>query len=189
MNILVIDNYDSFTYNLTQILREEGACNFDVVKNDKIEIETVNSYDKILISPGPGLPEDIPILSLIIKMYSEKKSILGVCLGHQAIVQALGGSLKQMTRVSHGVTKAVTIVDEEDYLFNGMASNFEVGLYHSWAVSKDGMPECLKTTAVSDDGVIMAIRHRELDVRGIQFHPESIMTIEGKKILRNWLGR
>jgi anthranilate synthase component 2 len=187
MNILVIDNYDSFTYNMTQILKEEGACSYDVVKNDKIEIQTVKSYDKILISPGPGLPENVPILSLLIKMYSENKSILGVCLGHQAIVHAFGGVLNQLARVNHGVTKAVTIVDEDDYLFNRVPNKFEVGLYHSWAISKEDLPKCLKTTAISEDGVIMAIRHRELDVRGVQFHPESIMTKVGRKIIQNWV--
>jgi anthranilate synthase component 2 len=189
MRILIIDNYDSFTYNLVQILEEVVQAEYSLVKNDQVVLDEVNYFDKILIGPGPGLPDELPILKKVIQLYSENKSIFGVCLGHQAIVETFGGKLFKLNPVTHGVSKKIKIVDKDDYLFAGISKKIKVGLYHSWAVVKNDLPSCLRVTAMSDDGIIMAIKHEFYDVRGIQFHPESIMTIEGKKILRNWLER
>lgn len=187
MKILIIDNYDSFTYNLAQLVHKSGLCSFEVIKNDSILIEQVERYDKILLSPGPGLPADNPIMFEIIRRYVESKPILGVCLGHQAIAETFGGKLKNLNSVLHGVTKKVSIHDERDYLFYKLEKEIEVGLYHSWVVDEIHFPNCLTVTAATDDGLIMAISHKEFDVKGIQFHPESIMTPYGKNIIENWI--
>lgn len=187
MKILIIDNYDSFTYNLAQLVHKSGLCSFKVIKNDSILIGQVERYDKILLSPGPGLPADNPIMFEIIRRYVESKPILGVCLGHQAIAETFGGKLKNLNSVLHGVTKKVSILDERDYLFYKLEKEIEVGLYHSWVVDKNNFPNCLTITAATDEGLIMAISHKEFDVKGIQFHPESIITPYGAKIIENWL--
>ena len=185
--LLIVDNYDSFTYNLVQLIEEIGGCEFDIVKNDKIDFKRVELYNKILITPGPGVPAEAGEILHLIKLYSNTKSILGICLGYQAIAEAFGGHLVQLPKVSHGISKKIKILNERDYVFRGLPETFEVGLYHSWAVSAEQLPSCLKITAAADDGTIMAIAHKEFDVKGIQFHPESIMTAYGKKILCDWL--
>jgi len=185
--ILVIDNYDSFTYNLIQMLEEHAGCSFDVVRNDRLPFQSMDTYQKILISPGPGLPSNIDLVCKLIKKYAGSRSILGVCLGHQAIAEVYGGSLFNLTTVSHGTRKLIHISEPLEYLFKGVPEYFDAGLYHSWVVNKDTMPDCLRITAVSDDGLVMALAHHQYDVRGIQFHPESIMTGVGKTIIANWI--
>jgi len=187
MNLLIIDNYDSFTYNLVQIIEEHNYCNFSVIKNDNISIETVTGYDKILFSPGPGIPSEAIIMNKIIEKYHKNKSILGICLGHQAITEYFGGNLYNLPKVNHGVKQKIKIIDNEDYLFKNLPPDIYAGLYHSWAVSQNNFPDCLKVTATNYDGIIMAITHKYFDIKGIQFHPESIMTDFGKQIIYNWL--
>lgn len=186
MKILLLDNYDSFTYNLLHILHEFGA-DVEVHRNDKIRLEEVGHYDKILLSPGPGIPCEAGILLPLIKRYASSKSILGVCLGEQAIAEAFGGELINLQEVHHGVCSDIRVVTK-DPLFEGLTPGFRAGRYHSWVVSKEHVPECLEVTATdSQDGEIMAIRHKEYDVKGIQFHPESVLTPKGKTIIHNWL--
>ncbi len=185
--ILLIDNHDSFTYNLLQILEEHGKFSIDVIKNDRLTLKLIKDYKKILISPGPGVPSEAKILQKVVKNFFQTKSILGVCLGHQAIAEAFGGKLYNLNSVVHGISKIMIITDSNDYLFKGIPSSFEAGLYHSWAVSPSSLPHCIKISAVSDDEVVMAISHKNYDVKGIQFHPESIITKVGKRILFNWL--
>lgn len=185
MKILVLDNYDSFTYNLVHIIRELGYP-LDVIRNNKIALEAVDKYDKILLSPGPGIPDEAGILKDVIRTYGATKSILGVCLGHQGIAEVFGGSLINIPKVLHGVTSTVEVV-EEDILFKGIPKKFTATHYHSWAVVKESLPDELKITAVNDEGLVMAIAHTQLDVRGVQFHPESIMTEHGKEMINNWL--
>ena len=185
MKVLMIDNYDSFTYNIVHYLEALGA-EVDVFRNDKISISDIDQYDKIVLSPGPGIPEEAGNLLEIIKTYAPTKSILGVCLGEQAIAEAFGGSLINLTEVHHGVSSMVDVV-EEDVLFSGLPSKLEVGRYHSWAVEKESLPECLKITALDEDGMIMALAHKTYDVRGVQFHPESVLTPHGEQMLKNWL--
>lgn len=187
MKLLIIDNYDSFTHNLVQMIEELGMSNYQVITHDQVNINEVDKFNKILITPGPGLPEDHPMLEKVIRQYSSTKSILGVCLGHQAIAKAFGGELFKQDNVSHGITKKIVIKDLSDYLFTNVHAEVDVGLYHSWAVSESNFPNALKVIAVSEDGVIMALSHRQNDVKGVQFHPESIMTPLGSQILRNWL--
>lgn len=185
MKIVIIDNYDSFTYNLSHLVKELGA-EVTVYRNDKFEMEQLEEFDKIILSPGPGIPCEAGLLLDVIKTYAGKKPILGVCLGHQAIGESFGGQLTNLTEVYHGVaTPATRIVD--DYLFEGLPDKIEVGRYHSWVVDNEGLPNCLEVTSVSDEGFIMSLRHKEHDIRGIQYHPESVLTTEGKTILRNWL--
>lgn len=186
MKILLFDNYDSFTYNLLHILKESGA-DVEVHRNDKITLEEVERFDKILLSPGPGIPEEAGILLPLIRTYAPTKSILGVCLGEQAIGQAFGATLINLTDVHHGVCSDIR-VKVADPLFVGLEPAFRAGRYHSWAVSKEHFPDCLEITAEDmEEGQIMALRHRDYDVRGIQFHPESVLTPKGKKIIENWL--
>ncbi len=187
MKILLLDNYDSFTYNLAQLVHKTGLCSFEVIKNDSILIEQVEEYDKILLSPGPGLPKDFPMMQEIIQQYKNSKPILGICLGHQAIAETFGARLRNLSSVLHGVRTRASILDEDDYLFGELPEDIDVGLYHSWVVDNENLPVCLKITALSSDGLIMAISHREFDVKGIQFHPESIITPLGEKIIVNWL--
>jgi anthranilate synthase component 2 len=184
--LLIFDNYDSFTYNLVHAVRKLGYPNLEVIRNDKIALEEVDRFDKIILSPGPGIPSEAGILLPLIKQYAPTKSILGVCLGHQAIAESFGGTLENTAEVFHGVSTPVHVV-EPDLLFEEMPQTFEAGRYHSWIVSRDGLPECLRITAVSDEGTIMALRHREYDVRGVQFHPESVLTPLGETIIANWL--
>lgn len=185
MNIVIIDNYDSFTYNLSHQLKALGA-QVDVVRNDAFQMFQLEPYDKIVLSPGPGIPEEAGLLNDVIRRYAGRKPILGVCLGHQAIAEVFGGRLENLRTVYHGVHTPTHIINH-DYLFEHLPETFEAGRYHSWVVSRSGLPDCLEVTAISDDGHIMALRHRTYDVRGIQFHPESILTPEGARILQNWL--
>jgi anthranilate synthase component 2 len=186
-SVLVIDNYDSFTYNLIQILEECGGCTLDIVRNDQLHFQSVREYQKVLISPGPGLPSEAGMMCEFIKKHAPSTSILGICLGFQAIAEVFGGMLINLPIVTHGLSKRVHIVEPVDYLFTGLPMSFNAGLYHSWIVAEDTLPNCLRVTAMSDDGLVMAISHTQFDVRGIQFHPESIMTEVGKKIIHNWL--
>lgn len=185
MNIVIIDNYDSFTYNLSHQLKALGA-QVDVVRNDAFQMFQLEPYDKIVLSPGPGIPEEAGLLNDVIRRYAGRKPILGVCLGHQAIAEVFGGRLENLRTVYHGVHTPTHIINH-DYLFEHLPETFEAGRYHSWVVSRSGLPDCLEVTAISDDGHIMALRHHTYDVRGIQFHPESILTPEGARILQNWL--
>lgn len=184
--VLVIDNYDSFTYNLVHLINELG-WDTEVWRNDKFELADVAKYGKILLSPGPGIPEEAGLLLDVIKIYSETKSILGVCLGQQAIAQAFGGSLLNLGRPMHGIATPVTLTVANELLFKDVAQPFEVGRYHSWVVDPAHFPDCLTITSVDADGQIMSVRHKELDVCGVQFHPESVLTPNGKKILENWI--
>lgn len=185
--IIIIDNYDSFTYNLAHLVRELGAV-VKVVRNDQFAIEELETFDKIILSPGPGIPEEAGLLLDVIKTYAGKKPILGVCLGEQAIGQVFGGKLTNLKHVFHGVQTPVFLMKANDsYLFQGLPDVINVGRYHSWVVGQDGFPEQLVMTAVSNEGQIMALRHRTFDIQGIQFHPESILTPDGKIIISNWL--
>ena len=186
MKILVLDNYDSFTYNLVHAVKELGNNEVEVRRNDKITLEEVREYDKIILSPGPGIPAESGILLDLIKTYAKEKSILGICLGAQAIGEAFGGQLENMPEVFHGVDSTVEVI-APDKLFAGLEKTVEVGRYHSWIVSREGFPKSLQITAVDADGRIMALAHKEYDVRGVQFHPESVLTPQGKQMLRNWL--
>lgn len=184
---MVLDNYDSFTYNLVHILKELTGNPVDVHRNNEIDIEAVSEYDKIVISPGPGVPNEAGITKNIISRYAPSKSILGVCLGCQAIAEVFGGSLLNLDRVYHGVSTEISVTGSADKLFNMIPATFEAGRYHSWVVNDKDLPSCLRITARDEDGLIMALSHTGYDVRGVQFHPESVMTPHGKTILRNWL--
>ena len=184
--ILVLDNYDSFTYNLVYLLRELGQT-VEVHRNDKIALDAVGGYDKILLSPGPGIPEEAGILLDVIREYAPTKSILGVCLGHQAIGEAFGAKLLNMGDVLHGVTTKCLVTDPDERLFRGLPTTLEVCRYHSWTVVPETMPAELKITAVDEDGFVMAEAHTRYDVRGVQFHPEAYLTEHGKEMLVNWL--
>lgn len=179
MKIVIIDNYDSFTYNLSHLLKELGA-DVTVVRNDKFELKDLEQYDKIVLSPGPGIPSEAGLLLEVIRTYAGRKPILGVCLGHQAIGEVFGASLENLKEVYHGVQTEGTQMGN-DYIFDGLPERVMMGRYHSWVVAKDSVSECLEVTAMSDDGEIMAMRHRQYDIHGIQFHPESVLTPEGKQ--------
>lgn len=185
MKTVIIDNYDSFTYNLSHLVKELGAevC---VVRNDRFNLDDIDAFDKIILSPGPGIPSEAGLLLDVIRRYAGKKPILGVCLGHQAIGEAFGGTLENLSEVFHGVATPCHII-AEDPLFKGIAPDFEVGRYHSWVVSRENIPDCLEVTAVSDEGQVMALRHRTMEIHGIQFHPESVLTPEGRIIIQNFL--
>ena len=185
MKILVLDNYDSFTYNLVHILRELGLSP-DVIRNDKITVEEASAYDKILVSPGPGIPSEAGILKPLVEQLAPVRSILGVCLGHQGIAEVFGGTLYNLPNVLHGVTSTAQVT-QPDYLFAHLPASFTVCHYHSWAVEDGTLPPSLEVTARNEQGIIMALRHRQWDVRGVQFHPESIMTEHGKTLLENWV--
>ncbi len=187
MKILVIDNYDSFTYNIVHLVKQLGYADVEVHRNDKITLGEVERFDKIILSPGPGVPSEAGILLDVIKKYALTKSILGVCLGEQAIGEAFGAKLINLSEVYHGVTSQMTIVDQDETLFRGLPAQLQIGRYHSWAVSKEGLPECLQVTAVDENGMIMALRHKQYDVRGVQFHPESVLTPDGEQMMKNWL--
>ncbi len=186
MKILVLDNYDSFTYNLVHIIRELGYP-MDIFRNDKIALDQVKAYDKILLSPGPGIPDEAGIMKDVIKTYSPSKSILGVCLGHQGIAETFGAKLFNIPNVLHGVTSKAIVTDSSEKLFKDIPTQFEVCHYHSWAVLPESITPELTVTATNADGLVMAISHKKYDVRGVQFHPESIMTEHGKKMIENWL--
>jgi anthranilate synthase component 2 len=185
MRIVIIDNYDSFTYNLSHLIKSLGA-EVDVVRNDQFQLADLESYSKIVLSPGPGIPSEAGLLLDVIRTYAGKKPILGVCLGHQAIGEVFGGQLENLSEVFHGVATPCHIV-VDDPIFSGIDRDITVGRYHSWVVSNENLPASLEVTAVSDEGQIMALRHRELNIRGIQFHPESVLTPDGRKMLQNWM--
>lgn len=187
MKILVFDNYDSFTYNLVHLVEKILHQRVDVYRNDQLPLEKVKDYDKIILSPGPGIPSEAGLLLPLIKEYAATKSILGVCLGHQAIGEAFGGKLENLSTVYHGVATSVKQTAVKTDLFKGMPDEFEVGRYHSWIVAEEGLPKELEVTARDSNNFIMAMQHKKYDVKGVQFHPESVLTPEGEKILRNWL--
>jgi anthranilate synthase component 2 len=186
MKILVFDNYDSFTYNLVHYIEQVTDAEIEVHRNDKISLEEIEKFDKILLSPGPGIPSEAGILLDVIKKYAPTKSILGVCLGTQAIAEAFGGSISNMDEVFHGVASEVEIL-KEDSLFKGIPEKINVGRYHSWEVNKKDFPEELELLSTDKKGVVMALRHKEYDVKGVQFHPESVLTEHGLEMIRNWV--
>jgi len=193
--ILILDNYDSFTYNLVQLIEEIIGGEVDVYRNDEITIADVDRYDKIILSPGPGIPSEAGILLSLIKAYAKSKSILGVCLGHQAIGEVFGGQLINLSKVFHGVKTKVNLIpsielslNNNDW-FKGLDAEIEVGRYHSWVINEQNIPAELEVTAVDSAGMIMSIRHREYDIQGVQFHPESVLTPQGRVMLENWLNK
>ena len=185
MKIVIIDNYDSFTYNLSHLVKELGA-EVSVVRNDEFELEALDAFDKIILSPGPGIPSEAGLLLEVIRHYAGRKPILGVCLGHQAIGEVFGGKLTNLSTVFHGVATEGTQLGN-DYLFDGLPERITMGRYHSWVVDREGWPEALEVTALSDEGQVMALRHRKMDIHGIQFHPESVLTPDGRTILENFI--
>lgn len=185
MKIAMIDNYDSFTYNLVHLVRELGA-DITVYRNDQFELSDLEGFDKIMLSPGPGIPSEAGLLLDVIRCYAGKKQLLGICLGEQAMGEVFGGTLVNLSEVFHGVQTPCRIV-ADDYIFAGLPENISVGRYHSWVVDAVTMPDCLEATALSDEGQVMALRHRSMDVRGIQFHPESVLTPDGRQMIENWL--
>ncbi|MGE0773031.1 MAG: aminodeoxychorismate/anthranilate synthase component II [Cyclobacteriaceae bacterium] len=184
--VLVLDNYDSFTYNLVHIIRELGYKP-DVIRNDKMQVDDVMAYDKILLSPGPGVPDEAGIMKEVIKTYAASKSILGVCLGHQGIGEVFGAQLYNIQNVLHGVATQLEVSDLSELLFAEVPRQFQVGHYHSWAIEPGSLNGALRVTALNESGMVMAIAHAQYDVRGVQFHPESVLTEHGKKIIENWL--
>lgn len=183
--VLVIDNYDSFTYNLVHYL-EELDCEVTVMRNDKLTLDDVLPFDRLVLSPGPGIPDEAGLLKPIISTYASSKSILGVCLGQQAIAEVFGGSLINLKEVYHGVSTRISTLVEDEILFRGLPKELEVGRYHSWVVQKD-LPTELEATSIDENGEIMSLRHKEFDVRAVQFHPESVLTPYGKQMLKNWI--
>ena len=185
MKVLLVDNYDSFTFNLFHLFQDKVSV-IDVVRNDKIDFDKVNKYDKIVLSPGPGLPSESSLLKPLIKNYATKKSMLGICLGHQAIGEVFECKLLKMSKVKHGVKSVLTNYDKSDYLFKGLKEPIEVGHYHSWHLDKNSISDSIKIIAQSES-LIMALSHQQFDVKGLQFHPESILTPQGRKIIENWI--
>jgi anthranilate synthase component 2 len=185
--ILVLDNYDSFTYNLVHAIESAVDCRVEVFRNDAISLAEVDRYHEIVLSPGPGIPDESGILKDLIAQYAPTKKILGVCLGQQAMGEVFGGKLINLEQVYHGVATEVEIVDRKDPLFLNLPARFKIGRYHSWIVEKESMPDALKITAIDGSGQVMALRHKEYNVCGVQFHPESILTEYGQKIIMNWL--
>ncbi len=189
MKILVLDNYDSFTYNLVHYIEEILGEDVDVFRNDEISIEAVGKYDKILLSPGPGVPDEAGILKEVIKTYGGKISIFGVCLGCQAISEVYGGSIRNLNKVYHGVATPIVVSSRDEYLFNDMPDVFMAGRYHSWVVNEEDLPADLIITSRDEEGQVMGLMHKTHDVHGVQFHPESVLTENGKQIIRNWLAQ
>ena len=190
MKILVFDNYDSFTYNLVHLVEKITHQKVDVFRNDQISLEQVNDYDKIILSPGPGVPSEAGLLLPLIMQYAATKSILGVCLGHQAIGEAFGASLKNLSKVYHGVATPIQILNTQAPILKNLGNTVEVGRYHSWIVSDKDFPSNeLEITAVDENGFIMALQHKKYDVQGVQFHPESVLTPKGEIIIQNWLNQ
>lgn len=191
MKILVFDNYDSFTYNLVHLVEKILHQKVEVFRNDELPMEAVDAYDKIILSPGPGIPSEAGMLLPLIKTYAARKSILGVCLGHQAIGEAFGGTLTNLSTVFHGVATPIEIqssaTQKQNDVFEGLPATINVGRYHSWVVDEKGFPDALEITARDANGYIMALRHKAYDVQGVQFHPESVLTPDGEKIIANWL--
>lgn len=186
MKILVIDNYDSFVYNLVHYLEEFG-CEVTVARNDRFDLETVGSFDKVLLSPGPGIPDEAGLLKPLIRQWAGKVSMLGVCLGQQAIAEVFGGSIINLNKVFHGVATKTQILVNDESLFDDIGPNIEVGRYHSWVVQTVDFPAVLEITSEDENGQIMSLRHRDFDIKGVQFHPESVLTPEGKKMIENWI--
>jgi anthranilate synthase component 2 len=189
MKILLLDNHDSFTFNLVELLRNNGKVSFNVVKSDEVDIPSVRQYDQIIFSPGPGLPEEQPAMFSILSEYAGIKPILGICLGLQAIALCYGGELFNLPGVVHGQPRDVAVISPSHYIFTGIPQNFRAGLYHSWAVDEDKLPSCLEITARSGEGIIMGLAHKEYDVCGLQFHPESVITGHGQAMMDNWIAR
>ena len=187
MKIVLLDNYDSFTYNLVHLLQQCEQVELNVLRNDKITVDEIEQYDKILLSPGPGLPSEAGIMMDVIKRYAATKSILGICLGHQGIAESFGGKLLNLMRVMHGIATKTNVIVQDEKLFRKMPKTFMAGRYHSWLVDKNTLPDCFQITAVDEQQNIMAIRHKQYDVCGVQFHPESILTEYGKIIIQNWI--
>ena len=185
MKTVIIDNYDSFTYNLAHLVKELGA-EVSVVRNDQFLLSELKPFDKIILSPGPGIPTEAGLLMDVIDAYAPVKPILGVCLGHQAIGEYFGGKLTNLSQVFHGIASTISIT-APDYIYKELPAQVQVGRYHSWVVDNEGLPDCLEVTSVSEEGQIMSLRHKQYDVRGIQYHPESVLTPEGRKIIANWL--
>ena len=187
MKIVIIDNYDSFTYNLSHLIKEIGA-DVTVIRNDQFTLNQLKPFDKLILSPGPGIPSEAGLLLDVIKTYAGQKPILGVCLGHQAIGEVFGGTLENLSDVFHGVATEGTQFSN-DYIFDSLPKRITMGRYHSWVVSRENFPTCLEVTAVSDEGQIMALKHKNFDIHGSQFHPESVLTPEGKTIIKNFIER
>ena len=185
MKTVIIDNYDSFTYNLAHLVKELGA-EVSVVRNDQFRLSELKPFDKIILSPGPGIPTEAGLLMDVIDAYASVKPILGGCLGHQAIGEYFGGKLTNLSQVFHGIASIISIT-APDYIYKELPAQVQVGRYHSWVVDNEGLPDCLEVTSVSEEGQIMSLRHKQYDVRGIQYHPESVLTPEGRKIIANWL--
>lgn len=185
--IVVIDNYDSFTYNLVHYIEKITGNRPDVYRNDEISIDDVGRYDKIVLSPGPGIPVEAGIILDVIRKHGSTHSILGVCLGHQAIGEAFGGTLINLDKVYHGVSSKIHVLTPDDPLYVGIPNEFRVGRYHSWVVAKENLPDCFTITSVDEHGLIMGISHKQYDVKGVQFHPESVLTEHGMKIMENWI--
>jgi anthranilate synthase component 2 len=185
MKIVIIDNYDSFTYNLSHLVKELGA-EVTVLRNDRFNLPELERFDKIILSPGPGIPSEAGLLTEVIRYYAGKIPILGVCLGHQAIGEVFGGQLTNLSEVWHGVATPCRII-VRDAIYEGLPDCIETGRYHSWIVDRQSLPDCLEVTSLSDEGYIMSLRHRTFDIRGIQYHPESVLTPEGHTIMKNWL--
>jgi anthranilate synthase component II len=187
MKVAILDNYDSFTYNLVHAIEKILNQKIDVFRNDQVPVEKFKNYDKIVLSPGPGIPDESGILKQLIVHWASSKSILGVCLGQQAIGEVFGGSLVNLETIYHGVATTIIQTVNDEKIFEGIPEIFEAGRYHSWIVNRDNFPECLEVTAIDKQGQIMALRHNSYDVRGVQFHPESVLTPLGEKIIENWL--
>ncbi|MFV0376736.1 MAG: anthranilate synthase component II [Mangrovibacterium sp.] len=187
VRIVVIDNYDSFTYNLVHAIKKISGQPVDVVRNDELQLSDLEQYDKIVLSPGPGIPTEAGLLMDIIREFAPRKSMLGVCLGHQAIGESFGGNLANMSHVLHGVATPISVTSPDPILFEGLPPTFEVGRYHSWIVDPQGLPDCLEITSLDANGQIMSLKHKQYDVRGVQFHPESVLTPLGEQIITNWL--
>lgn len=187
MRIAVIDNYDSFTYNLVHSLKQISHQQVAVFRNDKVIIEDLGIFDKIVLSPGPGIPDEAGLLKAVIQRWAQEKSILGVCLGLQAIAEVFGGKLFNIKKVYHGVSTRIWILKPNDYLFLDLPEYIEGGRYHSWIVTSEDLPDCFEITAEAENGEIMAISHKKYDLKGVQFHPESVLTTYGEKIISNWL--
>ncbi len=187
MKLIVIDNYDSFTYNLVYAVKKITGLPVKVARNDEITLDEIRRYDKIILSPGPGLPGEAGMLSEIIRVFAPQKSILGVCLGHQAICEVFGGRLINLKRVFHGVATPVKTTGNMSVLFNGIPDPFEAGRYHSWVADKKALPDCLEITSVDNEGMVMSVKHKEFKIEGVQFHPESVLTPLGEKMIENWI--
>lgn len=186
MKIIVIDNYDSFVYNLVHYL-EELDCEVTVVRNDRFDLDYLEQFDKILLSPGPGIPNEAGKLKEVISTYKGKKPILGVCLGQQAIAEVFGGTIINLKEVYHGVATKATLLVRDEPLFKGLENTIEIGRYHSWVVDKASFPPSLEITSIDENGQVMSLRHREMDIRAVQFHPESVLTPDGKQMIKNWV--